>query len=181
MGLNWVENIVSHLYKLKGYMVIENEDLLMPKTEYRRIRGHSDIDIIAIKDAELVHVECQSWWGPTKANEEKEFQRLEDRFKLAPDLIFRKYGFLNKDELRMRKNIFVTSGKPKKHVRKKKGPWDRLQDFCNRNEIELVEIDSIINQLIAELRKKYPKPERIGKERGIARFLIHLIHKGFLK
>lgn len=181
MGLNWVEDIVSHLYKLKGYMVIENEDLPMPKTKYRRIRGHSDIDIIAIKDGELVHVECQSWWGPNKADEEKEFRRLQDRFKLAPDLIFRKYGFLDKDKLRVRKNIFVTSGKPKSPVRKKKGPWDRLQDFCSRNEIELVEIDSIIKQLIAELRKKYPKPERIGKERGIARFLIHLIHKGFLK
>ena len=71
MGLNWVEDIVSHLYKLKGYMVIENEDLPMPIREYRGVRGHSDIDIIAIEDTELVHIECQSWWGPKKGEFEK--------------------------------------------------------------------------------------------------------------
>ncbi len=34
MGLNWVEEIISYLYKAKGYMVIKNEDLPMPNTEY---------------------------------------------------------------------------------------------------------------------------------------------------
>lgn len=90
MGLNWVEDIVSHLYMLKGYMVIENEDLLMPITEYRGVRGHSDIDIIAIKDTELVHIECQSWWGPEKKDERKYFRQLKDRFELTPDVIFKK-------------------------------------------------------------------------------------------
>jgi hypothetical protein len=178
MGLNWVENIVSHLYKLKEYMVIENEDLPMPKTEYRGVRGHSDIDIIAIKDTELMHIECQSWWGPKKDDEEKEFRRLKDRFKQAPDVIFKKYDFLDRDKLKM-KNIFVTSGKPNKS--RGNGHWSRLQNFCNDNGIELVEINSVIKELIAGLRKKYPKPERVGKEEGLARFLIHLIHSNFLK
>jgi len=44
MGLNWVEDIISHLYKLEGYMVVENEDLPMPKTANRRVPGHSDIE-----------------------------------------------------------------------------------------------------------------------------------------
>jgi len=170
MGLNWVEDIVSHLYRLKGYIVIENEDLPMPKTEYRGVRGHSDIDVIAIKDAELLHIECQSWWGPRKRNEEKEFRRLKDRFKQALDVIFKKYDFLDQNELKV-KNIFVTSGKPKKSTGN--GPWDRLQNFCNENEIKLVEINSII--------KKYPKPEKVGRQEGIARFLIHLIHNNFLR
>jgi hypothetical protein len=180
MGLNWVEDIVSHLFKLKNYMVIENEDLPMPKTEYRRVRGHSDIDVIAIKSGELVHVECQSWWGPSKKDESKEFRRLKDRFEQAADLVFEKYNFLDTNKLQMRRNIFVTSGKPKKRARNLKGPWDRLQEFCNNNEIELVEINSIIYELIAKLKDKYPKPEKIGKEEGIARFLIHLIHNDFL-
>lgn len=178
MGLNWVEDIVSHLYKLKGYMVIENEDLPMPKTDYRQIRGHSDIDVVAIKDNELLHVECQSWWGPAKKYEEKELQRLKDRFKYAPRLIFEKYGFLPRTKLSI-KNIFVTSGKPKKS--RGNGPWDRLQTFCDKNEIELIEINSIITRLIAELRETYPKPEKVGKEQGIARFLIHLNHNNFLR
>jgi len=178
MGLNWVEDIVSHLYKLKEYMVIENEDLLMPKTEYRGVRGHSDIDIIAIKDTELVHIECQSWWGPAKKDERKEFRRLKDRFELTPNVIFEKYKFLDRDKHEI-KNIFVASGKPKKS--RGNGPWDRLQTFCDENDIKLVEINSIITQLIAELRKKYPKPEKVGKEQGIARFLIHLIHNNFLR
>ena len=77
------------------------------------------------------------------------------------------------------KNIFVTSGKPIKS--RGGGPWDRLQEFCNKNYIKLVEINSIITELIAELRKKYPRRERVGKEEGIARFLIHLIHNNFLR
>ncbi len=93
MGLNWVEDIVSHLYKLRGYMVVENEDLQMSKTANRTVRGHSDIDVIAIKNNELVHIECQSWWGPSKADEQKEFNRLKDRFDQAPVSIFKKYSF----------------------------------------------------------------------------------------
>lgn len=113
MALNWIEDIVYHLYKLKGYMVIENEDLPMPRTEYRSVRGHSDIDIMAIKDTELLHIECQSWWGPKKGDEEEEFRRLKDRFEQAPVVIFEKYNFLDRGKLKIR-NIFVTSGKPKK-------------------------------------------------------------------
>ena len=178
MGLNWVEEIVSHLYKLKGYLVIENEDLPMPETQYRSIRGHSDIDVIAIKDSELIHIECQTWWGPKiKDNaEKKEFHRLKDRFERAHIVIFDKYTFLDKEKFKI-KNIFVTSGKPKKS---RNGPWDRLQDFCNKNDIELKEINSIIKEIITILKKKYPKPIKVGKETGIARFLIHLIHNDFI-
>ncbi len=174
MGLNWVEDIVSHLYKLQGYMVVENEDLQMPRT-----RWHSDIDVIAIKDNKLVHIECQSWWGPsTGAAEAKDFKRLKDRFDHAPSEIFRKYSFLHENNIAV-KNIFVTSGKPKKS--RGNGPWDRLEMFCNQNEIELVEISRVIADLISQLKQQYPTPHRIGKEEGIARFLIHLIHNDFLK
>lgn len=178
MGLNWVEDVVAHLYRLRGYMVVENEDLPMPYSEYRRVRGHSDIDIIAIKDNELVHIESQTWWGPAKKDESKDFRRLKDRFDHTPDLIFNKYSFLDRHNITIR-NIFVTSGKPKKS--RGNGPWDRLDRFCSENGIELVEINTIIQELIGELRDRYPKPQEIGKEQGIARFLIHLIHNQFLR
>ena len=178
MGLNWVEDVVSHLYRLRGYMVVENEDLQMPLSENRRVRGHSDIDVLAIRDNELIHIECQSWWGPAKKDEQKDFKRLADRFDNAPDLILSKYSFLNQHNITKRK-IFVTSGKPKKS--RGDGPWDRLQRFCSREGIELVEINTVIQDLIVEIKKKYPKPQEIGKEQGIARFLIHLINNQFLK
>jgi len=108
MGLNWVEDIVSHLYKLQGYMVVENEDLPMPKTANRRVPGHSDIDVIAVKGDELIHIECQSWWGPSKENEQKGFDRLKDRFHYAPTHIFGKYHFLDKGKIRVKK-IFDAS------------------------------------------------------------------------
>ena len=66
MGLNWVEGLVSHVYQLRGYLVIQNEDMPMPRTDTRSVRGHSDINIVAIKDGEAGHIECQSWWGPKK-------------------------------------------------------------------------------------------------------------------
>jgi hypothetical protein len=177
MAVNWVEDIVSQLYKSRGYLVIEDQDLQMPIRDYRRVRGHSDIDVLAIKDKELVHIECQSWWGPALADESKEFRRLKDRFDHTADVIFDLYIFLNRSEMTV-KNVLVTSGKPKK--RTGNGPWDRLQKFCDNNEIQLVEINDIISELISELKKKYPKPNEVGKEAGIARFLIHLAHNDFL-
>ena len=178
MGLNWVEDVVSHLYKLRGYMVIEDEPLQLPKTENIKIRGHSDIDVLAIKDDEIVHIECQSWWGPSLAEEKKHFERLTRRFDHAPDYIFKKYSFLDKNKFKI-KNILVTSGKPKKGTGN--GPWDRLEYFCNKNCIELLEIDHIIKELISELKLKYPKRDLVGKEEGIARFLLYMIHNGFLE
>ena len=56
--------------------MVENEDLQMPLSENRRVRGHSDIDVLAIKDNELIHIECQSWWGPAKKDEQKDFKRF---------------------------------------------------------------------------------------------------------
>ena len=75
-------------------------------------------------------------------------------------------------------NVFVTSGKPKKG--RGNGPWERLQKFCKQNDIQLVEVNDVIRDLIRELKREYPNPQKIGKETGIARFLIHLAHNDFL-
>jgi hypothetical protein len=178
MALNWLEDVVSHLYRLKGYLVVENEDLQMPQTKSRRVRGHSDIDVMAIKDGELVHIECQSWWGPARADEEKAFERLRSRFDHAPKVVFDRYSFLDRQALTARR-VFVTGGKPKRSTGN--GPWDRLEGFCIENGIELVEVNKVIEELISELRMKYPKDTETGREVGIARFLLHLIHNDFLK
>jgi len=178
MTLNWVEEIVAQLYQLRGYLVIANEDMVLPKTENRRIQGHSDIDVLAIRCNEIVHIECQSWWGPSLRNEEKEFRRLVERFENAPLTIFNKYTFLDPNIFSI-KNIFVTSGKPKSD--KKDGPWARLQKECDRNDIELIEINTIIIKLIEELRKKYPSKYKIGKLKGISRAMLHLIHHDFIR
>jgi hypothetical protein len=168
MGLNWVEDLVSHLYQLRGYLVIQNEDLPMPN------QAHSDIDVIAIKDGEVRHVECQSWWGPRK-DDARDLKRLKDRFENAPERIFDKYNFLRGFAT---KRVFVTSGKPKHGTGS--GPWDRLSRFCAENQIELVEINTVIRELLGELKLAYPTIYKVGKEEGIARFLLHLIHNGFI-
>ena len=175
MALNWVEDVVSHLYKLRGYIVLENEDLPMPKG----VSGRAEADIIAIKDGELVHVECMSGWWPGKdEGEKKEFQRLRNKFERTHQM-FEKYNFLKRLELKITK-VFVTSGKAKKP--RPNGPWGRLQEFCRKEEIKLIEINSIIEDLIKELRNRFPKRKQIiEKHKGIARFLIHLIHNDFLK
>ena len=177
MGLNWVEDMVTHLYQIKGYMVLQDVDLPMPKTNGRSVRGHSDIDVLAINAIEIIHVECQSWWGPDRASESKQFQRLKDRFDHAPETIRARFPFLKHNAKFV--NVFVTSGKPKRGTGR--GPWSRLQDFCTKNDIELREINAVIGDLIVELRRKYPKPDRVGKEPPLARFLLHLIHNDFLK
>ena len=88
----------------------------------------------------------------------------------------REHAVFNANRIR---NVFVTSGKPKKS--RGNGPWDRLEKFCNESGIELVEVNSITKDLIVELRSEYPTREKVGREEGIARFLIHLIHNNFLK
>lgn len=174
MGLNWVEDIVAHLYEINRYMVIRNEDFVMTKTG-----RHSDLDILAIKDSKIVHIECQTWWGPSKKDERKEFQRLKDRFDNAPKVIFDKYKFLQSENFKIHK-VFVTSGKPTKK-NKREGPWDRLEAFCKDNKIELVEINTKIRDLVDKLKEDFPKPNRVGKLPPLARFLLHLIHNQFLK
>jgi len=176
MALNWVEELVGQLYQTKGYLVVYDVDMPMPKTDSRRVGGHSDIDVLAISNSEVVHVECQSWWGPGKAKELKEFKRLKDRFDVAPDVIHTKYPFLL--DGRDIRNRFVTTGKPKRLGTD--GPWNKLQTFCSDNGIELVEVNTILRELVKLLRQKYPKPDRVGKEPSLTRFLLHLIHNGFV-
>lgn len=177
MGLNWVEDLVAHLYQIRGHMVIQNLDLPMPKTESRSVGGHSDVDVLAINKTEIIHIQCQSWWGPGRKSESKELQRLKDRFNHAPKIVLARFPFLNRESKFL--NVFVTSGKPKKGHGK--GPWSRLQDFCAKERIDLREIDMVIRDLIVELRKKYPRPDRVGKEPPLARFLLYLIHNNFLR
>ncbi len=177
MGLNWLENLIAHLYQIRGYMVIQNLDLPMPKNESRSVRGHSDVDIMAINKTEIIHIECQSWWGPDLASEKRELKRLKTRFDHAPKMIRERFPFLKRNSKFV--NVFVTSGKPKRG--QGKGPWSRLQKFCAEEDIELREINMVIEELIFELRKKYPRPDRVGKEPPLARFLLHLIHNNFLR
>lgn len=176
MGLNWVEDIVAHLYQIKGYMVMQDVDMPMPRTEGRTIGGHSDIDILAVNSDEIIHVECQSWWGPGPEEQLKEEKRLIDRFDHAPTVIKKMFPFLKQTTF---KKIFVTSGKPRKGLGK--GPWSRLDVFCRKAGIELLEINDIVRELIFQLKKKYPDPSKVGKEPPLARFLLHMLHTGFLK
>lgn len=173
MAINWVEDIVSHWYKLRGYIVLENEDLPMPEGE----SGRAEADIIAINDKELVHVECMAGWWPGRQDEEA-LQRLNNKFERVRDPIFEKYNFLDQANYKIIK-IFVTSGRPRNP--QPNSPWVRLQNFCNEKNIELKEINTIIEDLIKELRNKYPLCEQQVGQKGIARFLLHLIHNDFLK
>jgi len=173
MALNWLEEVVSQYYKLRGYIVLENEDLPNPEG----VAGRGEADIIAFKDRELVHVECMSyWWGSRHKNEE--FQKLNNKFVRVQAHIFEKYNFLQQYE--PINKIFVVGGKADNP--RPNGPWNRLQDFCGKEAIELIEVNTIVEDLIGKLREKYPKHKRlVGKEEGIARFLLHLIQSDFLK
>lgn len=173
MALNWLEEIVSHLYKLRGYIVIENEDFPMPEG----VPGRAEADIIAFKDGKLVHVECMVWWGPGR-QDKKEFQRLNNKFERVRDQIFKRYSFLKQYEPIIK--IFVTSTCKRPEKSGPNSPWNRLQNFCNENNIELIQINTIIEDLIRVLRMEYPGPGRVG-EKGIAQFLAHLIYNDFLK
>jgi len=185
MTKNWVEDLVAEFYRLQGYFVATNLDLPMPKTEYRKVRGHSDIDVLAIKNNEVKHIECQSWWGPAKKNEDKEFRRLKERFDVAQGVLLARYDFLKNlfEKSPKTTRIFVTSGKPEKLPKNRdESPWYRLEKFCENEDIQLVEINTILEETIEKLRKKYPKPDIVGKEESsITRLIIHLIHNDFLE
>jgi len=185
MTKNWVEELVAERYRLDDYIVITNLDLPMPKTERRRVSGHSDIDVLAIKNNEIIHVECQTWWGPEKKNEKRELNRLKERFDVSSKVLFERYGFLKnvfQTPPPTITKVFVTSGRPKKiQEDESEGSWRRLKDFCEENGIQLKEINDIVKEFIEKIREKYPKPNIIGKEESyVTRLLIHLIHNGFI-
>jgi hypothetical protein len=114
MARNWLEEAVSELWRLRGYMVLTNVDLPMPKTSSRSVKGHSDIDVLAISEKEIVHVECEGWWGPPLSEESRRLQHLKERFDVAAVEIRNKFPFLaaHFEEPSKLRRIFVTSGKP---------------------------------------------------------------------
>jgi len=177
MGLNWIEDIVAQLYKLKGYMVLEDEIVLLPRNIKRAVQAPTDLDVVAINEKEVIHIECQTWWVPDKHQEVIMKQKLKEKYKISKKILFQRYKLLNKNKQIFRK-IFVVGGKPKEG---RKGPWSRLEKFCKRNKIELIDINDIIKEMIIILKEKYPKGKPIGKERGIVRFLMHLIQNNFIK
>ncbi len=171
MALNWLEEVVSQWYKLRGYIVIENEDFPTPKGK----GGRAEADIIAFDKKELVQVECKTYWGTS--SKEKELQQLRQKFQLVQEQIFDRYKFL-KQYKSIKKTVVTGRADNPRPI----GPWSRLQAFCKKEKIELIEINTIIEELIRELRHEYPKSKGIvGKKEGIARFLIHLTHNHFLK
>jgi len=175
MSLNWLEDLVSHYYRLDGYIVTEDMAIKMPKTENRKTRGNSDIDILAIKDNEILHVQCQTWWGPGRKDENKNLERLKELYLYAPGYLKTKYPLLKNHSI---KNVFITGDKPKT----KRGlQWQRLELFCKDNNIELIDINTIIWRFIEDLRTQIGMKGNIGKEEGITRFLIHLVRNDFIK
>ena len=139
------------------------------------VPGKGDADIIAFKDGEMVHVECMAWWGPGIRDENEAFEWLNSKFERAQDTIFKRYGFLERYGPIIK--IFVTGGRADNP--RPNGPWNRLQEFCGKEGIELIEINTIVEDLIRELRRENPGPLRVGVK-GIARFLLHLIQNDFL-
>lgn len=170
MALNWLEEVVSQLFKLRGYIVLENEDFPTRKG----VGGRTEADIIAFKERELLHVECMAYWGSMPKNEE--FQRLTNKFEQVQNQIFKKYNFLK--QYGPINKIFVVGGKADNP--RPNGPWNRLENFCCHNGIRLIEINEFIEDFIRGLKKIYPRPEKVGGK-GISRFLLHLIHNDFLK
>lgn len=180
MVRNWLEEVVAELWRLKGYMVLTDVDLPMPVTSSRRVRGHSDIDVLAIKEREIVHIECENWWGPSRDEENKKLGHLKERFDVAPLEIKGKFPFLTThlNQAGLRK-VFVTSGKPRTS---RGGPWERLERFCNKHDVELKEVKVVLAELITELVNKYPrKGGLVGREESfVTRLLIQLIGDGLL-
>lgn len=187
MTRNWLEEIVAELYRLKKYMVLTDVDMQMSKTKGRKVRDHSDIDVLAIDDKGIIHAQCQSWWGShTKQEEENLLKKLKERYEESEKLIPKKFPLIEKsfgNKLSFKRK-FITSGKPTKS---RGGPWDRSEKFCNENNIELIESSTILKELIEEIKQRYPKikgryPERIGKEESyVTRTIMDLYFGEFLK
>ena len=169
MGISWVEDLVSEYYKLKGYLVIENEDIVLPKKSNRIVQAHSDIDILAIKENEIIHAECVLFWGPSKKDEPKWKAKLKDNLQKAEEKIKQNLG----NQIKI-KNVLVVGYKPNNP--KEDGPWRRLEVFCSEEDIILIDLNDVIKKLIHNLKKKYPKSKgKVGKHNKLISFLIYLL------
>jgi len=127
-----------------------------------------------------VHIECESWWGPSRDEEKKKLGHLKERFEVSPGELKGKFAFLTThlNQAGPRK-VFVTSGKPTKS---RGGPWERLETFCNEHDIELKEVKAVLEEFITELAKKYRRKDgRVGREESfVTRLLIQMNWDGLL-
>ncbi len=165
MARNWLEELVAEFYRLKGYLVITDLDLPMPSTSSRSVRGHSDIDVLAIKSKEMIHVECKNYWT---SNTEDGIEKLKEQFEISEPMIIKNFPFLN--GIHNFRKVLVTNGKPRK-----------LEQMCQKHGIILKDISvDILDPVIAHLKKEMKdQPGLIGKrESFVTRLLIHMIEDG---
>ncbi len=57
---NFIEEVVTELYKLRGYSVMKNVWYFLEKGEHRKYPGQSDIDVLAIGRDDVHFVSCTS-------------------------------------------------------------------------------------------------------------------------
>jgi hypothetical protein len=82
-------------------------DYQVGKTRERSVRGHSDIDVVAIKSGQIILIECKSYWTQKTGTA---FKKLKEQFRSSEKQFQKKFPFF-KGRV---KRILVTSGKPAK-------------------------------------------------------------------
>ena len=180
MALNWLEQLVADLYRLRDYLVHTNVDLLLRRGEQRAVGGHSDIDVLAANGQEVLHFECQTWWVAGPSEEKREFGRLIDRFEQGEEHLRKLWPFLfpDKDKTPYRR-VFVVGGRPDKPTGK--GPYDRLDAFAKQHGIEVRNLEDLVSEYLDELDRAFPSADKVGKEVGQAGLLLYLRKYGWLK
>jgi len=165
---NWLEEVVAQLWKLKGYLVLTNLDIILQRGDRRRVSGHSDLDVLAYREHEVIFINCEVYW---QSNSPERLDHVKEVFDTARAQLPNKFPFLASSQS-VYKRIIVTHGKPKK-----------LSRFCSENGIELMTIKEAITALIREIKAKYPTSVGIvGREESyITRFLMQLIWDGFIQ
>lgn len=183
MAKNHLEELVAQLWRLKGYVVLENMTFFLSSGENRQVGGHSDADVIALKDGEVVHIECQTNWVPDRSKRNSQHQKLLNRFQAAEQIFPQIYSaidsILSQSSPRHTRKI-VVAGSPQNP--RPDGPWAALQQFCQEHDITLIETGQVLREIVQVLRSRYPHPsERIGKEESfVVRTLIELIRRGMI-
>jgi len=73
---NYVEDLVEEWLRFKGYVTCRDVPIWKPKGEHRKQSQWGDIDVLGIRDDEVLVVECKEFLGTKKIKEwPEEFSR----------------------------------------------------------------------------------------------------------
>jgi len=164
LAVEYFKHILDNNGKLE-YMVSFRVPFQIPKNTAKKVRGWSDIDVLAIGNEEICVVQTKSFTGTKR--KELIINDISNFFKYADEYVENQNYGLNKNI----RNIFIVDYTTKSVIKS-----------LEEKGIEVMLLKDIAIELIKILEKRLGEKQRVGKEESnVTRTLLFLIDHELFK